>query len=265
FKRHPDPTAGASTHGYTYGVLRTLPQPAFKELPLDLLPDREAARREISTTVIPHFPNLEGHVHPGSETAARTWLARAQEHGVADRWLRVLLGERMVPTRFNGWEAGISSTLPFVVAAAQGARVESSDPAARSTITDLDLQEPATRFGICQATFQRRLRGGAVDLLALLTAMREALTAHLGDPTLSPQFADFVNGSQTDAFFGKVAHAVELTFKGAIKVDESWLPELSGRPIHPRFAPHDPVEPLPWESRSPELYARRMERLGYVI
>ena len=35
-------------------------------------------------------------------------------------------------------------------------------------------------------------------------------------------------------------------FRHELKVEEEWLPEVGAmRPLHPRFAPHDPLEPLP--------------------
>ncbi|MDE2572353.1 MAG: hypothetical protein KGM44_07525 [bacterium] len=264
FALHPDSTAGAATHGYSYEQLRPLPLPAFADLPLDLVAEREGAAREGDRDPVPPFPRLDGCVAKGLASVAQTWLASAQQRGIADRWLSVKLGDRMVPTRFNGWEAGVSLTLPLLISARGGdpARVEVNGAPAR--LGGLDLTNQDVRFGLCQAVFQQRLRGGSEELLALLAALRQALIAHAssGAPL---DGLPAIDRSRVESLFASAATAALAAFAGDLDIDEAWLPELGGRPIHPRFAPYDPVEPLPWESRSPDLYARRMERLGYVI
>ena len=37
------------------------------------------------------------------------------------------------------------------------------------------------------------------------------------------------------------------------------------RPVHPRYAAFDPLEPLPWQTKGPERYLARMRRLGYTL
>jgi len=266
FATHPDATAGAATHGYTYEVLRPLPKLAFADLPLDFSPETNGRAGGEQRRDVPSFPRLDGHMKPGLQEIARDWLDRARELGVADRWLCVSLGERMVPTRFNGWESGIEIVLPFLLAYARGGRVSASETGVPSppALGAFDLRDAAVRFGLCQAEFQRRLRGGRDELLALVEALRRALGPHAGTGAAGEPLRR-VERAKVDDFFQCVSDTASRSFSAALELEESVLPELSGRPLHPRFAPYDPMEPLPWESSSPDLYLRRMERLGYVI
>lgn len=257
FARHPDPTAGAATHGYTYQVDLPLPEIPFEELALDL---SEGTRTRAAAREVPAFPRIDGaRAETGIAALSKAWLECARKVGVADRWLRVRLGERMVPTRFNGWEAALEITLPSLARFAKGARACSIEPGA---YVDLDLADYAVRFGLCQAEFQRRLRGGAVELITLLEAERDALAAQGAELPAVPAIRPIA----IETFFGRAIAAIGTAFDRELPIEESWLPELAEmRPLHPRFAPHDPLEPLPWQPKNPESYDRKMKGLGYVI
>jgi hypothetical protein len=190
----------------------------------------------------------------------RAWLERAQATGIADRWLRVRLGERMVATRFNGWETALEITVPALVRSMQGSRAEHGEGELASRF---DLTDYAVRFGLCQAEFYRRLRGGASELTLLLEAERQAILKHPGElPALPPT----ITPGAIDAFFARTIDTVGDAFRRGIEIVDASLPELDAlRPLHPRFAPHDPLEPLPWVPKNPESYRRRMASLGYVI
>ncbi|TAM59786.1 hypothetical protein EPN52_07015 [bacterium] len=279
FAVHPDATAGASSHGYSYEVTRPLPQVPFEHLPLGLglSPGQnpgEVARilagqslsDEGDGNVIPPFPRVTSVVQQGVPTVAKSWVEEARDCGLADRWLAVRLADRMVPTRFDGWVAAIHSVTPFLANAARDAGLngEVSGAVAPPEVSDLDLHDRAVRFALCQVAFQQRLLGGKPDLLELLQSLARAFQLHAADGHLPPEIIA-LGAAETQHFFERVARVIEATFDRVIDFQESWLPELSGRPMHPRFAPLDPVEPLPWEPAKPELYRRRMERLGYTI
>ncbi|MCC6209748.1 MAG: hypothetical protein IT513_01775 [Burkholderiales bacterium] len=259
FARHPDPTAGAANHGYTYRVVLPLPVIPFEELALELDPRAGPAGRESGRREIPAFPRLDGAgPATGLELAARAWLERAQAAGIADRWLRVRLGERMVATRFNGWETALEITVPSLARFADGGRAARGEGRLAAAF---DLTDYAVRFGLAQAEFYRRLRGGASELIALLQAERQAIERHRGElPALRRATA------AVDAFFTRTIDTVGEAFRRRLEIAESALPELDAlRPLHPRFAPHDPLEPLPWVPKDPEAYRRKMASLGYVI
>ncbi|MGH7659929.1 MAG: hypothetical protein ACRENA_03285 [Vulcanimicrobiaceae bacterium] len=242
FAPHPDATAGAKDRGYTYEVVLPLPQPRFEHL---------------EETGPPPFPRLDGRLSSRSERLAAAWLQEAQKAGIADRWLRVRLGERYVPTRFNGWESGMEATLLFLRAFADGHRVTVDRNEIPADLTDFDLANHAVRFGLVQAEFQRRLEGGSAELTALLRAEVEAMTS---DP-----IRDIASETLT-AFFDAAIAAAEDVTRRRLPITETALPELEGsRPIHPRFAAEDPMEPLPWETKDPIAHRKRMERLGYTI
>src|SRR5574340_71563 len=261
FTRHPDETAGASNHGYTYRVLLPLPDVPFEELALDLDPKGGNAGREAVRKEIPAFPRLDGAMPvSGPDLVVRAWLERAQATGVADRWLRVRLGERMVATRFNGWETALEITVPSLARFAEG---NHATPGEAERVPGFDLDDYAVRFGLCQAEFYRRLRGGAAELTTLLEAEHFAIRHHRGE---LPALALVIAPTAIDEFFTRAIDAARDAFRDRLEITESSLPELDAlRPLHPRFAPHDPLEPLPWVPKDPESYRRRMASLGYVI
>jgi hypothetical protein len=261
FTRHPDATAGAATHGYTYRVVLPLPAIPFDELALDLDPKGPAAERGAGRKEIAAFPRID-HMMPASGVArvARAWLERAQAAGIADRWLRVRLGERMVATRFNGWETALEITAPSIARFIEGKRAATE---AGKAVPGFDCTDFAVRFGLCQAEFHRRLRGGASELNALLEAERDAIREHSSEIAALPRA---VTPSAVDAFFARVVDTVGAAFRRGLEIAEASLPELDAlRPLHPRFAPYDPLEPLPWVTKDPESYRRKMASLGYVI
>lgn len=220
---------------------------------------REWSSSPVGKNEVPAFPRLHGEVRGGIQRTARTWLECARRLGVADRWLCVRLGERMVPTRFNGWETALGITTASLVRYAAGEHA----PAAPLAVGGLDLADYAVRFGLCQAEFQRR-RGGDEELCILIEALRLAVQEHASEPELLRRVPGA--SAAAEAFFARVCGTIQETFRRGLRVEESSLPELGAmRPVHPRFAPFDPVEPLPWESKDPESYMTKMERLGYVI
>ena len=286
FAPHPDPTAGAATHGYSYEVTRPLPQVSFDQLPLGLGLSQgqdaanigrvlagqplsgasNGAARDGEAELIPPFPSVTSVVKQGAQTVAKSWVEEARQAGIADRWLAVRLGDRMVPTRFDGWIDAIAIVRPFFVSggSADGFNGEAGLTAAPDSVRDRDLRDRAVRFALCQVAFQHRLRGEKADLLGLIGALERAFQRHAADGNLPPEIAA-LGPSGIQDFFDRATRTIDATFDREIDFQESWLPELSGRPIHPRFAPVDPIEPLPWEPAKPELYLRRMERLGYII
>lgn len=261
FARHPDETAGAANHGYTYRVTLPLPEIPFDQLALDLDPRNPVTDRDGSRREVPAFPRLDRAVPAsGVGLVARAWIERSQVTGIADRWLRVRLGERMVATRFNGWETALEVTVPSLARSALGNRAQrgEGDLASRFDLTDC-----AVRFGLCQAEFYRRLRGGAPELVSLLEAQRDAIRTHPGEFHALPAT---VTPGAIDAFFARTIDTVGDAFRRGLEIADASLPELDAlRPLHPRFAPHDPLEPLPWVPKNPESYRRRMASLGYVI
>lgn len=261
YARHPDETAGASNHGYTYRVVLPLPEVPFDELALDLDPRNPTAERGANCKEIPAFPRLDGATpSSGPGLVACAWIERAQAAGIADRWLRVRLGERMVATRFNGWETALEITAPSLARFARGERAERGEG---ELAAHFDLTDYAVRFGLCQAEFYRRLQGGAAELAALLDAEGLAIRKHPGELHALPAS---ITPDLIDAFFTRAADAVGSAFRRGIVIPDTALPELDAlRPLHPRFAPHDPLEPLPWVPKNPESYRRRMASLGYVI
>ncbi|MGH7068662.1 MAG: hypothetical protein ACREFO_01430 [Acetobacteraceae bacterium] len=262
FARHPDPTAGAATHGYSYRIVLPLPEVPFGELALGLDARDGSENPGSGGQEIPHFARLDVAAQNESnlELVAKTWLERALEAGVADHWLRVRLGERMVPTRFNGWQSAIEMTMPPLSRFSEG--VHRAAPGS-GIGTGLDLADYGVRFGLCHAELQRRLGGGEVELAALLEAERQAVREH---SDLLKSLGATADADTVDAFFTHAADGVRAAFGDALSIDESWLPEIDAmRPLHPRFAPHDPLEPLPWEPKDPQSYRQKMERLGYVI
>lgn len=242
FAPHPDPTAGAKDHGYTYEVVRPLPQLRFEDL---------------SEIEPPPFPRLDGRLSSRHEQLASAWLQNAQKRGIADRWLRVRLGERIVPTRFNGWESGIEETLTFLRAFSAARRAAVDREAIPNELASFDFTNYAVRFGLCQAQFQQYLDGTSAELTALLRAEADAMAA---DPIRDTTIETLA------AFFDTAIATAEEVLRHKIRLTDSALPELQGtRPIHPRFAAEDPLEPLPWHAKNPEAYRKRMERLGYTI
>ena len=260
FTRHPDESAGAASHGYTYRMVLPLPEIPFDELALDLDPKAAPAERAGDRKEIPAFPRIDDMLPTsGLARVARAWLERAQSAGIADRWLRVRLGERMVATRFNGWETALEITVPSIARFVEGKRAAKTGDAP----SGFDFTDYAVRFGLCQAEFHRRLRGGATELIALLAAERDAIREHSGELPALPRAT---TRADVDAFFARVADTVGEVFRGDVEIRESFLPELDAlRPLHPRFAPYDPLEPLPWVTKNPESYRRKMATLGYVI
>ena len=257
FARHPDETAGAATHGYTYRVALPLPEIPFGELALDL----DGKGTPGDGKEIPAFPRIDGAMPAsGPGLVARAWLERARANGIADRWLRVRLGERMVPTRFNGWETALEITAPSLTRFAEGERAAAG---AGKAAPGFDLTDYAVRFGLCQAEFYRRLRGGAAELTALIEAERDAVREHRGELSALPRA---IAPAAVDAFFARTVETAGEAFRRGLEITEASLPELDAlRPLHPRFAPHDPLEPLPWKPKNPESYRRKMASLGYVI
>lgn len=257
FAPHLDRSAGADTHGYTYRVTAPLEPITFDQLSLEFIgPALGAGTAPPEQHKIPKkWPAIDGSVEPGLPTLALGWLEVAREHKMCDHWLRVPLGDRVVPTRFDGWVMSLLETLQFLAPFARG---ESAAVSGSLGQDDLNLGSYAVRFGLCQAEFLRRLRGDAEQLLTLLQTQRAALQALLKEKGLPQEAAD--------PFIEAASQAFPWALSNGHTITEEILPELRvARPLHPRFAPFDPVEPLPWETADQQKWVQRMARLGYTI
>jgi hypothetical protein len=256
FAPHPDKTAGSKDHGYTYKKLVELEEIPFEQLPLDFIGSELGAGTSNSEDHrIPRgWPKLDNIINSGVSTLALEWLRDSQKAGLANDLLCVKLGERDVPTRFNGWESGIDQTLRFLKPYSENRSVNNDI----STYYGLDLKNYAVRFAICQSEFQRRLNGYPEQLIRLVECQIEGIRKNI----------DLVNMDESflNSFGEEVMSVIESLFSKDVLWDEEIIPELGVvRPIHPRFAPIDPLEPLPWETKNQDRYLIKMKRLGYTI
>jgi hypothetical protein len=202
------------------------------------------------------FPRVNGQIGGEIPSAAKTWIKQARDIDICDEWLRVPLGARMVPTRFNGWWASIDVVAKPLTLYAAGNHAETEGAAA--SLAAYDLHDYAVRFAMTQAEFQRRLNGEPGQLIALLGSATQA-------------FEELLAGRSLDA--AKVRPFVDIASKviaqvadTGLTIAEEDLPELAGaRPIHPRYAPVDPLEPLHWQVANPERYLTKMRKLGYTL
>ena len=251
FAVHPDPTAGARDHGYVYRRLLPTPDHRFEELKFELIEPELGAGTAATTRVPPAWPRLADTEISTELNAAKAWLDDCRTVGLADLWLRVRLGDRWVPTRINGWELGLAETTTFLLGDA-----ELGVP---SVAPSTGVEDRARAFAAVQAEFWRRLKGDPEQLASLLASQRTALG--IVHPTLNP--------ATIDSFVTVAAAEIRKNYdaEGGQDARVEKFDDLLAltRPLHPRFAPFDPVEPLPWQTRNPERHLARMRRLGYTV
>lgn len=252
FKPHPDPTAGAKDHGYVYRQLLPTPDRRFDQLKFELIGPDYGAGTATESVVPEAWPGLSAVEPPPLLRAALRWYSDAKAAGLADEWLCVALGARMVPTRSNGWEAGLVETSEFLVGDESRVVMDAEGDAP-------PLEVRASMFARAQYCFALRLEGVTEQYLRLIELQAAALRSWHAEDRVD-----------VDAFLSAVGQEYrQLTKRGATESDvrDTRLARVieSTRPVHPRYAPFDPLEPLPWQTRSPERYLARMKRLGYTL
>lgn len=257
FAPHPDPTCGSSWQGYPYRRIWDRDEVKFEDLAMPFIEKGKSEYERVEGKIEPKpFPALENQMEPGLPTIAWSWIGVAKERGISDDWLRVQLGTRRVPTRFNGWWASLEEILRFLEPHAKGLRA--SVQGTTKSVLGYDLSEYAVRFAFCHAEFQRRLRGEAKQLDDLIDSSRDALKTILSD-----RRGDI---SAVDTFIGRSTSVIREVFETLPLMNDDDLPELNvARPLHPRFAPVDPLEPLPWQVPDTEHYLKKMALLGYTL
>ena len=249
FADHPDPTAGAKDHGYVYRRLLPTPDYRFDELKFELIEPELGAGTGATTRIPRAWPRLSAIDISTDMSGAKAWLDDSRAVGLADEWLRVRLGDRWVPTRINGWELGLAETTTFLLGDAE-LGVRPASPLA-------SLEERAKAFAAVQREFWRRLEGDPEQLARLLESQRAALgVIHSAvDPAAIAAFIT-VAAAEIRSVDAPAEEELIEAFTDLIQLT---------RPLHPRFAPFDPVEPLPWQTRNPERHMARMRRLGYTV
>lgn len=163
FAPHPDPSCGSSWQGYPFRKIWDRDDPTFDQLAMPFIEKGKSEYDRVEGKIEPKpFPAMENQMEEGVPTLAWSWIENAKKLGISDDFLRVKLGDRVVPTRFNGWWASLSEMMRFLAPFAEGhaAVVEGS----KQNGSGLDLSNYAVRFALCQAEFQRRLRGEAEQL-----------------------------------------------------------------------------------------------------
>jgi len=257
FAPHPDPTCGSSWQGYPYRKIWDRDDVTFAQLALPFIEkgtydERKGTEGKIEPKP---FPAVENQVEPGIPTVALGWLRAAQERGLCDSWLRLKLGTRWVPTRFNGWWASLDEVARFLEPFARGQRASVQGS---PTKEGLDLTDYAVRFALCHSELHRRMKGETEQLVGLLEAGRRAFQESLREKGI-PE-------TPVDAFVDRAAPIIRKVFATEMAMDADQLPELHvARPLHPRFAPVDPLEPLPWQVPDTQRYLKKMAQLGYTI
>lgn len=248
FAPHPDNTAGSKDHGYAYRQLMDAPDYTFDELQFSLFGADLGAGTNENIRVPQAWPALSQIKRPALLERARHWYDTAKEAGLADAFLRAHLGTRMVPTRNNGWEKGLIEINQFIIGDGD-------------VLSDVEtVEERARLFAQSQYSFVLRLSADPESYLKLILTQRDALKAWHAD-----------NGSvNVDEFFALVETEFSRIAEQSLTEADLDAPGLEAvvdgtRPIHPRYAAYDPLEPLPWQTRSPERYLARMKRLGYTL
>lgn len=155
-----------------------------------------------------------------------------------------------MPTRITGWQAGVLETLAFL-------EREPTTLEAMGSSGDTSLDELAQIFAALQKEFAQRLGGDGEDVAMLVDSQRAAL-ASASKRSMTADIWRFVDISVA------VLRSPHPQHHGPSPVQLPALEEVC-RPIHPRYAPVDPVEPLPWHTRNPERHFSRMKRLGYTL
>jgi hypothetical protein len=257
FAPHPDPSCGSSWQGYPFRKIWDRDDPTFEDLAMPFLEKGKSEYERVEGKIEPKpFPALDNQIEDGLPKLAWGWIETAKEAGVSDDFLRVQLGDRIVPTRFNGWWASLNEIMRFLVPYAEG-RTAGIDGARRDA-NGFDLSDYAVRFALCQSEFQRRLRGEAKQLVALIESSKNTLCELVKEQGL-PEKA-------VDDFVTTANRVITKVLQESISVGETEIPELNvARPLHPRYAPIDPLEPLHWEVPDPSRYLKKMAQLGYTL
>jgi hypothetical protein len=121
-----------------------------------------------------------------------------------------------------------------------------------------DLTNFAVRFALCHAFFYQQLDGDPVQLAGLLEAVKSSAS--------DAWAAEGISAATVGTFVDTAVAVVNDIASTPLSLDDEILPELRvARPLHPRYAPVDPLEPLPWEVENLERYQRKMARLVYTL
>jgi hypothetical protein len=249
FTPHPDETAGSKDHGYAYRRFMEAPDYTFDELKFSLFGQELGAGTNPTIRTPAAWPGLSQLDRPALLASAYSWYTDAKKDGLADAFLRAKLGERMVPTRNNGWEKGLIETNEFLIGDGD-------------VLSDIEtVEERAQLFAQSQYSFVLRLSADPADYFRLIRAQKNALTTW---------HTDSDNDVDVERFFELVGHEFTTMAQRALSEEDLKSDQLDAivdgtRPIHPRYASYDPLEPLPWQTRSPERYLARMKRLGYTL
>jgi hypothetical protein len=250
---HPDAGAGSAEHGYTYTKIVPTPDYTFDQLNFELIGPELGAGTSEELRIPDAWPGISTIERTILMQAAAAWLEDAKKKGLADEFLRAKLGDRMVPTRINGWEAGLIETAGFLlddkdIDIPHRARSESSP------------EERVSAFARSQYCFMLRLDGKVEDFVELIRLQGRALK--------------ILHSNVDDAAIGRLLEDVSAQFshlsstnksESEIVDDDLRLLMEETRPLHPRYAVFDPNEPLPWQTKSPDRYLARMKRLGYTL
>jgi len=249
FTPHPDETAGSKDHGYAYRKFMEAPDYTFDELKFSLFGQELGAGTNPSIRTPAAWPGLSQLDRPALLASAYSWYTDAKKDGLADAFLRAKLGERMVPTRNNGWEKGLIETNEFLIGDGD-------------VLSDIEtVEERALLFAQSQYSFVLRLSADPADYFRLIRAQKNALTTW---------HTDSDDEVDVERFFELVGREFTAMAQRAFSEEDLKSDRLDAivdgtRPIHPRYASYDPLEPLPWQTRSPERYLARMKRLGYTL
>lgn len=271
FAEHPNPDAGSERFGYQYEItwdrddwsayeINTLNLDVDDKLIEKDLTERNISNRLNKTNTPEPFPAVEKETKAGIEEAAKVWINAAKNDGLADEYLCVVMGhdenKRWIPTRYVGWQKSIETmTLPYLEEYAGETHGD------HRKLNDFDLSNSAIRFGLCQAEFQRRLKGSCAQLIGYLVTQRKGI-----DCLLETDIGFDISIEDIDSFFDTVYDTVETAFDQAIEINNEDLSDVAdGRPVHPRFAPYDSMEPLPWNTDDPEMHKRFMEIRGFTV
>src|SRR5579864_1423046 len=99
-----------------------------------------------------------------------------------------------------------------------------------------NLADYALRIALCHSELHRRLKGEPEQLTKLPATSREALKTVLADKGLDTE--------KVDPFIAQGTAVIRDFFTRNATVSPEELPELNvARPLRPRFAPPDPLEP----------------------
>lgn len=271
FSEHPNKTAGSDRYGYEYET--TWNRDSWSEYTIDglnlnidenLIKKDHEMRGEPFPSENTHapepFPSVKKNNNSNIERAVKKWLSSAKHEELADNYLRVVMGsdenKRWIPTRYSGWKKSIEEiSFPYLK------MYTSNTDQNHEKFQEFNLNDAAVRFGISQSEFQCRLKGSHDQLIGYLKSQQK------GIEYLSKISSDIdISVENIDSFFDTVCETIGTVFDQSIRFDDEDLSDVAdSRPVHPRFAPHDPMEPLPWNTDDPEKHKQFMEVRGFTI